>query len=95
MRIVALRKAHQNVAVLDPWTLVHVGTGLAFGLMDVPVRPAVGAALVYEAVEQLVERHEVGQALFVTERPESLANAAADVAAFALGYWFGARWNRT
>jgi hypothetical protein len=95
MLVLARRKSEQNIAILDPWTVVHVGTGLAFGLMDIPVRPAIGAALIYEAVEQLVERHELGQNLFETNRPESLANAAADVAAFALGYWLGSLWNRT
>lgn len=95
MRIVARKKSQQNVAVMDPWTFVHVSTGLALGLMDVSPRLSLGAALVYEGVEQVIERHELGQTFFNTSRPETALNAAADVAAFALGYWLGRRWNRT
>jgi hypothetical protein len=95
MLLVARKKSEQNVAILDPWTFVHVSTGLACGLMDIPPRLAIGAAMVYEGVEQVVERHEVGQTFFNTNHPETLMNAAADVAAFALGYWLGSLWNRT
>jgi hypothetical protein len=36
MRIVATEKAHQNRAVVDPWTVVHFASGLALGLVNAP-----------------------------------------------------------
>ena len=95
MKLLATRKDEQNEAALDPWTVVHLGAGLALGLMDVDRDKAMGAALGYEAVEQYVERQAWGRDLFNTRRAESLANAAVDLAAFGVGYWLGTVWNRT
>ena len=94
MKLIATKKSEQNVAAVDPWTLVHFSTGLALGLMDVPPVRAFGAAAGYEVVEQWVERQEWGQDLFETHRPESAANAFVDLAVFAAGHWLGGRWNR-
>lgn len=95
MKIIATRKDEQNVAAVDPWTLVHFSSGLALGLMDLPRERCVAASVGYEVVEQFVERQRWGQALFETRRPESVANALVDVAVFALGHWLGERWNRS
>jgi len=95
MVVVATEKADQNRAVVDPWTAVHFSTGLAFGLMDLPLEECLAAALAYEAVEQVVERQKWGRELFKTSRPETLLNAAMDMGAFALGHWLGGLWNRT
>jgi len=94
MKLVARSKKDQNRAALDPWTVVHFGNGLAMGLMDVPRRWSLVAAVTYEVLEQVVERQEWGQEVFATSRPESAANALFDVAVFAAGHWLGARWNR-
>ena len=95
MRILATRKEHQNSAAVDPWTVVHFAAGLALGLMEVPRGPTVAAAVAYELVEQLLERHEVGQELFETSGPEKPVNAVVDVAVLALGHDLGRRWNRS
>lgn len=95
MRLVATEKAHQNRAILDPWSLVHFATGLATGLADIDRAPAIGAAIAYELVEQDLERREFGQELFDTAGPESIANAVADVVLFAAGHVLGELWNRT
>lgn len=95
MRLFATRKDHQNRAAVDPWTIVHFGTGLAAGLMEIPAPIAAGAAVGYEIVEQLFERHDVGQALFETSGPESVANAIVDVVVFLAGYRLGRWWNAT
>lgn len=95
MRLIATRKQHQNRAAIDPWTLVHFSTGLALGLMAVPRRGSIGAAIGYELVEQVFERHEVGQRFFATSGPEEVMNAVVDVAVFAAGHALGERWNRT
>lgn len=95
MKIVGTRKAHQNQAAIDPWTVVHLSTGLAMGLMNIPLRWAVGASVAYEAAEQVFERYEWGQELFQTSGPESVSNAVMDTVVFAAGHWLGQRWNAT
>lgn len=95
LQILATRKAHQNHAVLDPWTAVHFSSGLACGLMDAPFEASVTAAVAYEFVEQYVERQTWGKELFQTSRPETLLNAVMDVAVFTAGHWLGRAWNRT
>ena len=95
MRLVATRKAEQNAAVLDPWTVVHFSTGLALGLVRFPFAHSITAAVVYEALEQVIERHEQGQELFDTKRPEIPLNAVVDVIAFLAGHRLGSIWNDT
>ncbi len=95
LKLLALRKADQNRAIVDPWTLVHLSTGLAFGLIDIPPRHAVFTAVAYELGEQRFERRESGREFFRTAGPESLVNAAVDVGAFLIGHWLGRRWNST
>lgn len=95
MKVVATRKDDQNVAALDPWTLVHFSSGLALGLMEVSLDRAIGVAVGYELVEQYVERREWGQDLFETSRPERPVNAVMDLVAFGVGHWLGGLWNRT
>jgi hypothetical protein len=95
LKLVATRKQHQNRAAVDPWTAVHLAAGLALGLMAVPLRPALAAALAYEVAEQVVERRAWGQAFFVTSGPEALANALVDTAVFVLGHGLGRAWNAT
>lgn len=95
MRLLATRKKHQNRAAVDPWTVVHFASGLALGLMEIRRDLSLGAAVGYELIEQVLERHEVGQDLFVTSGPERAANAVVDVVALALGHELGRRWNRT
>ncbi|HSM05024.1 MAG TPA: hypothetical protein VK858_10370 [Longimicrobiales bacterium] len=93
MRIVATRKDQQNKAVTDPWTVVHFSTGLAIGLMGIPLRWTLPLAAVYEVVEQLLERKRFGQELFKTSGPETLGNAIVDVGVFAAGHRLGEAWN--
>ncbi len=95
MRIVATRKAQQNRAAADPWTVVHFATGLALGLVEVPLRWAVGASVVYEVAEQVFERRDWGQSFFRTSGPEVLSNALLDSAVFVVGHQLGRIWNRT
>ncbi|HWV58613.1 MAG TPA: hypothetical protein VNZ57_14250 [Longimicrobiales bacterium] len=95
MRLFATRKHHQNRAAVDPWTIVHFGSGLAAGLMEVPASLAAGAAVGYEVVEQVLERHEWGKELFETSGPETVANAIVDVVVFMAGYHIGRWWNTT
>lgn len=94
MPLVATRKIEQNKAAIDPWTAVHLTSGLAMGLMDIPLGRALAAAVAYELAEQVFERKAWGQALFVTAGPESIPNAAMDTAIFVVGHWLGRAWNR-
>ena len=95
IKIVATRKREQNKAVVDPWTVVHFAAGLASGLVSIPPEVALGAAVGYEVVEQWFERQESGKELFDVSGPETISNAAVDVGVFALGYAWGALWNRS
>lgn len=95
MKILATRKAEQNAAAVDPWTHVHLSTGLALGLMDVPLKWAALASVAYEVLEQFFERRDVGQRFFRTSRPESIPNAIVDTVVFVLGHRLGRAWNET
>lgn len=95
MKILATRKADQNRASIDPWTAVHLSAGLALGLMDVALTHALPAAVAYEAIEQVFERHDAGRAFFKTSGPEALHNAVVDVAVFVVGHALGLWWNET
>jgi hypothetical protein len=94
-QLLARAKPDQNRAVVDPWTVVHLATGLASGLMALPFGWCVAAAACYEVFEQRAERQRWGRRLFESRGPESPWNAVADVVAFAAGHWLGKRWNAT
>lgn len=95
MKLVATRKAEQNRAVVDPWTLVHFGTGLALGLINAPLRWWLPAATAYEIAEHYLEESETGKELFDTSGPEVVPNAVLDLVVFAVGHQLGRLWNRT
>ncbi|NNK64660.1 MAG: hypothetical protein HKO98_15785 [Gemmatimonadetes bacterium] len=95
MRLVARRKSDQNRVAVDPWTAVHLATGLAAGLMEISAARALGAALGYEVAEQWFERSEAGQDFFEVSGPEHPSNVVLDLVVFAAGHWLGRRWNRT
>jgi hypothetical protein len=95
MKVVATGKREQNRAVIDPWTVVHFGAGLAMGLVNAPLKWCVGAAIAYEFVEQWAERSEKGKEFFDTNGPEIVPNAVLDIAVFAAGHALGQAWNRT
>ena len=95
MKLVATRKADQNRSWVDPWTVVHLSAGLAAGLMEVPLRWALPAAVAYEFGEQVFERFEIGQDFFRTSGPETIPNAIVDTVVFAVGHRLGRKWNRT
>jgi hypothetical protein len=95
MKILATRKKEQNEAVLDPWTVVHFGVGLALGLMNAPLRASLAAAAAYELVEQYFERHDAGKELFDTKGPEAIPNAIVDLVVLAAGHQLGKMWNDT
>jgi hypothetical protein len=95
MKLIATRRAEQNRAAFDPWTVVHFASGLAAGLMKIPYEWSLPAAVAYELAEQYVERQEWGREMLGTKKPESLPNAVVDVLAFAAGQWTAHRWNDT
>ena len=78
-----------NIRPVDEWTAVHILVGLALGLGEIDVGTALLGAVVYEAVEQRVERTDAGAEFFETSGPESDANVATDLLAFGLAFWIG------
>ena len=94
MSLIALRAADQNKAVLDPWSTVHFGVGMAAGLTGIPFWATLGAGIAYEFVEQSFEGNPLGQKVFATSGPESIANATADVVIMMTAWWLGRRYKR-
>ena len=68
MKLVATRKKDQNVAVIDPWTAVHAGMGLAIGLVGIPMHWALGGSVAYEFLERPFEAAGFGRVLTDTGR---------------------------
>jgi len=95
VKIIATKKAEQNRAVLDPWTMVHFASGLALGLVNAPLRWWLPVATAYEVIEHYLEESDVGQEVFDTSGPEAVPNAMLDIVVFAAGHQLGRLWNRT
>lgn len=95
MKIVATKKAEQNRAVIDPWTLVHFASGLALGLVKAPLRLWLPLAAAYELAEHYFEQSDTGKEVFDTSGPEIVPNVIVDLAVFAAGHQLGRGWNRT
>mgnify|MGYP003133184904 CR=1 FL=1 len=90
--ILAKSKQDQNRALIDPWTLVHAGTGLAVGLMGFSMSAALLGAVAYEVLERPLEKLDFGKNLFSVRKPESAKNQVFDVAVFVLGAAAGRAW---
>lgn len=95
MKLIATTKEEQNDALLDPWSAVHAGTGLAVGLMGFSLGAALVGAVAYELLERPLESAGFGKNLFNVSKPETRANSLADVAIFMIGVQAGRRWNRS
>jgi hypothetical protein len=94
MRLLARGKSEQNQAALDPWTVVHLGMGVAAGMIKIPLGTALFAAVAYEITENLFERTETGKGLFAISGPESLANSLVDIGVYAAGWYWAWRWSQ-
>jgi hypothetical protein len=95
VKIVATKKAEQNRAVVDPWTVVHFASGLALGLVDAPLKLWLPLAASYEVAEHYLEKSDAGKEMFNTAGPEIVPNALLDLVVFAAGHQLGRLWNRT
>lgn len=95
MKLLATKKADQNAAALDPWTVVHLGSGMALGLVGVGFLPSAALAVGYEIAEQLAERKKWGSKFFRTSGPETGVNVAIDLLVFGAGWWIGRRYNKS
>lgn len=93
--ILARTKSDQNQALLDPWTLVHAGVGLAVGLMGFSPGAALVGAIAYEALERPLEDAQFGKNLFNVSKPETRGNQVVDVVVFMAAMLAGQAWNRT
>lgn len=93
MKLLATNRSEQNQAAIDPWTVVHLGAGLAFGLTGISLPTTVIAGVGYEVAEQIFERSDTGQSLFNTSGPENAVNVAVDLAVYFVGWYAGRRWS--
>lgn len=81
-------KSEVQTSVFDAWTTVHMLTGFSLGLMGVPPVLAIGASLIYEAIEYGHE-YPKGSKFFGTKRPEAPRNVIGDMIAFGSTYAIG------
>lgn len=95
MKILARKKSDQNKAAVDPWTLVHFAVGLAAGLVEMPIIPALALAAAYEVFEHMAESSEAGADFFNTSGAERIPNVAVDLGIFVAGHAAGKAWNKT
>jgi len=93
--LVAQNKEDQNLALIDPWTVVHFAAGLAAGMMGFSAGAALTGAVLYEVAEAPLERAEFGKNLFNVSKPETTGNQVVDVLIFAAGHAAGQAWNKT
>lgn len=92
MKLIATRKSEQNEAAIDPWTVVHIGAGLALGLLGAKGAPTLLVGLAYEVGEQAFERSSSGSKFFETSGPETPANAVVDMVVYMGAWWLGKKW---
>ena len=91
--LLARSASDQNLALLDPWSVVHFAAGLALGLVGVSVPLATGIGVAYEGAEYAAENSsEQVRRFFRVSGPETLGNQIIDVAVLALGAELGNRW---
>jgi hypothetical protein len=95
MKLIATKKSDQNQAAMDPWTIVHLGTGVALGLLGAKLAPTLLAGLAYEAGEQAFESSSVGSKFFATSGPETMANSVVDMVVYMAGWWLGHSWRES
>lgn len=95
MRLVATKKSEQNQAAMDPWTIVHLGSGVALGLLGAKFLPTFAAGIAYEVGEQAFEGSSVGRQLFETSGPETFTNSVVDMVVYTLGWWIGSSWRNS
>lgn len=95
MKLFATNKGQQNESILDPWSLVHAGMGLAVGLVDIPLSWALAGSLAYEIIERPFEMADFGKNFFNVSKPENFGNRLADVVVFMIAAEAGRRWNRS
>jgi len=95
MKLFAKTRSEQNDAAIDPWTVVHLGSGLALGLLGARFAPTFLAGLVYEVGEQAFERSSAGHEFFEVSGPETPANVVVDMVVYLGGWWLGHRWRQT
>lgn len=95
IKFIAFEKQDQNDAWVDPWSVVHFATGLAFGLVGVSGWNTLGAGVAWDIVEHFAERAKFGQKFFNTSGPESMGNVLADLALFMGGWKLGQLYNAT
>jgi len=93
MSLVASNKSEEDLTAIDPWTAVHLASGLGAGLMGWPLKPVLAAGVIYEVLEQGIQSKPYN--IFGNSGPEVLSNVAVDIFALWAGWHLGQRWNAT
>ena len=82
-----------NGRFFDAFSIAHVTWGALFELAGVPIVPALGAAIAFEAIENPMKT--ALPAVFADSAADGWQNMAGDVASFAGGYALSASVKRT
>jgi hypothetical protein len=94
--IFALSSKDQNSALLDPWSLVHLASGLALGLIGVGLPVVASLGVAYEVAEFAAETSQPSvRRFFRISGPENLGNQVVDVALLVAGAKLGHLWRQT
>ena len=93
MRLVATRQDHLRDAVIDPWAVVHLGSGLALGLVNVTAPHALVAAVGYQLLERLAAPQSRQSSLSDPVSAAEAVNIAVDMVVFMGGWYAGRRFN--
>lgn len=73
-----------NKYILDRWSVVHLVSGWAMGLLGIKGPLAWSLVIAYDAIEQAIER---GPNPFGSGQPETFDNILGDTILWAAGYY--------
>lgn len=83
------RRGEANYAVVDGYTLAHLGVGAGVGAAGVGPWVALGITILWEILEDPLKRRL--PEWFPVETYDTLVNQVGDSAAFMIGWWVGSR----
>jgi len=85
MQVLARASKDNGVATIDPWTVVHFGSGLAIGLSGLSIPQTLAAITLSGIAKRLVSED-------LNIQEESAANKIVDIFAIAAGFYVGRSW---
>ena len=88
MKAIASTRADNGSAVIDPWSAVHFGSGLAVGLASLSFTQTIAIMVLSELSKRLVVER-------IHKEEEEIHNQISDALLFVVGWKAGRMWNDT